>query len=126
MHRSTPAGTATPDFRALALPRSPVIRHRCLARGGLEAPLGFLPFQGYAADRLAGRLTPSAPLTRFAETPPKARTGRRFRVSLSDRLARLLPHQRTNEAKPDNPLRVCVPVRSNRLRAATVRAYGFA
>jgi hypothetical protein len=102
-----------------------VIRRRCLARGGLEAPLGFLPFQGYAADRLADELTPPAPLTRFAETPPKARTGRRIRVSLSDRLARLTPHQRTNEDEPGNPPRVLVPVRSNGLRAAAVRAYEF-
>lgn len=102
------------------------MRRRCLARDELEAPLGFLPFQGDAADRLVGGLTPPTPLARFAETPPKARTGRRLRVSLSDRLARLRPHQRTNEAKPGNPLRVFVPVQSNELRAAAVRAYVFA
>jgi hypothetical protein len=87
--RSAPASIATPSYRALALPRSPVVRRRCLARDGLEAPLGFLPFQGCAADRLAEGLAPSTPLTRFTETPPKARTDRRLRVSLSDRLARL-------------------------------------
>lgn len=91
VRRSTPAGIAAADFRALALPRSPMVRRRCLARDALEAPLGFsLP--GFCCRPPCRRAhAPDSPGA-LRRVPTEAGAGRRLRVSLSDRLARLTPH----------------------------------
>jgi hypothetical protein len=63
---------------------SPESRGRPLVFSLREAgcSLGVFPFQGSTAVRLAAKLSPAAPLTRFAKTA-RRRTGRRLRVSIS-------------------------------------------
>jgi hypothetical protein len=88
LRRSAPAGIAAADYRALALPRSPMVRRGCLARCALEAPLGFSLPGSCCRPPCRKAHAPDSPYA-LCRVPAKAGAGRRLRVSLSGRLARL-------------------------------------
>jgi hypothetical protein len=82
VRRSAPAGRRSRQLLGFGPP--PESRGRPLVFSLREAgcSLGVFPFQGSTAVRLAAKLSPAAPLTRFARTA-RRRTGRRLRVSIS-------------------------------------------
>jgi hypothetical protein len=69
---TAPAGIAITGYRALALPRSPSPRDRCLARRRLDAPLGFSPSRVILPTALHEVPTPRSPYVLRRKVRPKA------------------------------------------------------
>jgi hypothetical protein len=69
--RIAPAGIATTGYRALALPRSPRTRGRCLASRRLDAPLGFSPSRVVLPTALYEARAPHSPCVLRRKIRPK-------------------------------------------------------